>query len=163
MVRRGGRGEAETVSPGSSPSPLLFSCLFFLACTCSIQGGISLGSPLPKFPVSTSAMAWSFRKKRAEDGAGWRCEGRTGFCFSWGWNSPLLAWSRNGVSAAFADGVWSKSHFLTSIFFQEELCFTVSSIVLCRCPSGVSSSPCAGFTCVAHIGETFPLEPGKGR
>ena len=52
--------------------------------------------------------------------------------------------------------VWSESCFLISRFFPKELCFTVSSIVLCLCPSGVSSR-CAGLTCVAHVGETFPL------
>ena len=66
MGRRGGRGEAEMVSPGSSPS--YFSSL---PAASGIQGGMSSGSPLRKFPVSVSTMAWSLRKKRAEDDAGW--------------------------------------------------------------------------------------------
>lgn len=66
MVRRGGRGEVEMVSPGSGSSHLSS-----LPAPSSVQGGISSGSPLPKFPVSMSATAWSLRKKRAEDSAGW--------------------------------------------------------------------------------------------
>lgn len=58
--------------------------------------------------------------------------------------------------------VWNESCFLISRVFQKELCFAVGSIVLCLCPSGVSSSYCAGLTCVAHVEETFPLEPGEG-
>lgn len=49
-----------------------------------------------------------------------------------------------------------------AIFTPKELSFTVSSIVLCYCPNGVSSSRCAGLTCVARVWETFPLEPGEG-
>lgn len=47
----------------------------------SIPGGMSSGSPLPRFPVPLSAMAQSLRKERAEAGAGWVASGTDGVLF----------------------------------------------------------------------------------
>lgn len=46
--------------------------------------------------------------------------------------------------------------------FSKRTVFGGEQIVLCLCPSGVSSSHGAASTCVAHTRETFPVEPGEG-
>lgn len=157
MVVRGGRGVAKMISPGSSPSPLSS-----LPEPSGIQGGMSSGSPLPKCPVSMSAMAWSLRKERAVDGAGWVTWRKDWVLFFLGLKRPFAGLVKELDVCCFCGWCGARVTFLYPFFFQKELCFTVSSIVLCWCPSGVSSSCCAELTCVAHVGETFPLKPGEG-
>lgn len=126
------------IPPGSSPS-----YLSSLPAPSSIQGGMSSNSSLPRFPVSMSAMAWSLRKKRAEDGAGWVMRRKDCSLFFLGLKQPFAGLIKESDVCCFCRWCGVKSCFLTFRFFQKELCVTVSSIVLCLCPSGVSSSCCA--------------------
>lgn len=62
----GRKRRSTEVVPGSSPSHLSS-----LPAPSSTEGGMSSGLALAKLLESVSAITWSLRKKRAEEGAGW--------------------------------------------------------------------------------------------
>lgn len=133
MVRRGRGVETKMVLPRSSPS-----CLTSLPAPSSIQGGMSSGSLLLRFPVPLSAMAQSLRKKRAEHGAGWVTSRTDGVLFFLGLFAVLIkesdvccfcGWCEVGVALWHPD------------FFHKNCAWQWADIVLCyvqaACPPPV--------------------------